>query len=57
MSEKAPSPTRDEHFPKIDATPEQLAKALLRMGSRKPEVWEYMRERRELGGSQEDPRS
>ena len=57
MSEKAPSPTRDEHFPRIDATPEQLAKALLQMPPRKPEDWEYMRERREMGGSQQDPRS
>ena len=57
MSEKAPSPTPDEHVPRIDATPEQLAKALLWMGSRKPEDWEYVRERRGMGESQQDPRS
>ncbi len=41
------SPTRDEHFPWIDATPEELAKALLRIGPRKPEDREYMKEGRD----------
>ena len=41
---KPPSPTRDEHFPQIDATPEQLAQALMRMKPRKRDEWEYMKE-------------
>ena len=38
-----PSSTRDEHFERIDATPEQLAKAILRTPPKKPEDWEYMK--------------
>ena len=40
---KAASPTRDEHFPQIDATPEQLAEALMRMKPRKRDEWDYMK--------------
>lgn len=41
---KPKSPTRDEHFPKIDAAPEQLAQALLRMKPKKPGEWDYMKD-------------
>ena len=34
---------KDEHFPRIDATPEQLAKALLKMPPLKDDEWEYMK--------------
>ena len=41
---KPKSPTRDEHFPHIDATPEQLAQALMRMKARKRDEWDYMKD-------------
>ena len=41
-----PSPTRDEHFEKIEATPEELAEAFLRTPSKKPEDWDYMKDTR-----------
>ncbi|MCZ0933813.1 MAG: hypothetical protein OXJ54_01395 [Gemmatimonadetes bacterium] len=40
------SPTRNEHFPRIDATPEQLAKAFLRDPPRNREEWDYMKGRK-----------
>ena len=40
------SPTRNEHFPRIDATPEQLAKAFLRDPARNREEWDYMKGRK-----------
>ena len=39
-----PSPTRDEHFDRIEATPEELARAILRTPPKKPEEWEYMKD-------------
>ena len=44
---KPKSPTRDEHFPHIDATPEQLAQALMRVKARKRDEWEYMTDTKE----------
>ncbi len=41
---KPASPTRDEHFPHIDATPEQLAQALMRTKPRKLDEWDYMKD-------------
>ena len=41
---KPKSPTRDEHVPHIDATPEQLAQALMRMKARKRDEWDYMKD-------------
>ena len=43
-TKKVPSPTRDEHFPHIDATPEQLAQALMRTKPRKRNEWDYMKD-------------
>ena len=37
------SPTRDEHFEKIEATPEELARAFLRTPPKKPDEWDYMK--------------
>ena len=41
---KPGSPTRDEQFPHIDATPEQLAQALMRTKARKRDEWDYMKD-------------
>lgn len=46
MNDKLPeapklSPTRDGHFARIEATPEQLAKAILRMPRKD---WDYMKD-------------
>ena len=49
---KPKSPTRDEHFPHIDSTPEQLAQALMRMKPRKRDEWDYMKD---LKDSPSDP--
>ena len=49
MSNKKQTPTTNEHFPRIDATPEQLAKAFLRMPPRKREEWDYVKA---LGGKE-----
>lgn len=38
-----PSPTRDERFEKIEATPEELAEVFLRTPPKKPEDWDYMK--------------
>ena len=38
-----PSPTRDEHFEKIEATPEDLAEVFLRTPAKKPDEWDYMK--------------
>ncbi len=43
---KDESPTRNERFPRIPATPEQLAKAFLRDPPRKREEWDYMKGRK-----------
>lgn len=40
---KAVEEGKDEHFPRIDATPEQVLKALLRMPPKKDDEWEYMK--------------
>ena len=40
------SPTRDEHFEKIEATPEELAKVFLRTPPKKPEEWDYIKDTR-----------
>lgn len=45
MSKRIPSSTRDEHFPKINATPEQLAKALIQVPPLKPEEWKFMQKK------------
>lgn len=45
MTDNSDSPTRNEHFPRIEATPEQLAKALLSTPPRKREEWDYMQGR------------
>ena len=41
---KPKSPTTDEHFDRIDATPEQLAEALFRMKPKKADDWDYMQD-------------
>ncbi|MDE0189814.1 MAG: hypothetical protein OXQ90_00515 [Gammaproteobacteria bacterium] len=46
MADNDKTPTRNEHFPRIDATPEQLAKAFLRDPPRKREDWDYMKTRK-----------
>ena len=54
MSKQVLSPTRDEHFLRINTTHEQLAKALLQMPPRKPEEWEYMRKKPRVNQHQGD---
>ena len=40
-----PSPTRDEHFDRIEATPEKLARVFLRTPpKRSRKKWEYMKD-------------
>ena len=52
---KSKSPTRDEHFPHIDATPEQLARALMRMKPRKRYEWDYMKDTKDSPPDPDDP--
>ena len=46
MRDNKDAPTRNEHFPRIPATPEQLAKALLRTKPRKRANWDYTKGRK-----------
>jgi len=39
--------SKDERFPPIDATPEQVAKALLRMPPMKDDDWDYIKKKDE----------
>ena len=52
---KSKSPTRDEHFPHIDATPDQLAQALMRTKPRKRDEWEYMKDIKDPPDPADDP--
>ena len=52
---KPGSPTRDEHFPHIDTTPEQLAQALMRMKPRKRDEWDYMKDTKDSPPDPDDP--
>ena len=52
---KPPSPTRDEHFPHIDATPEQLAQALMRTKPRKRDESDYMKDTKDSPPDPDDP--
>ncbi len=50
-----PSPTRDEHFERIEATPEELAKAFLRMPPKERADWDYMKEIKDPTPEPDDP--
>ena len=52
---KSKSPTRDEHFPQVDATPEQLAQALMRTKPRKRDEWDYMKDTKDSPPDPDDP--
>ena len=54
-SQPNPSPTRDEHFPQIVATPEQLAQALMRTKYRKHDEWDYMKDTKDSPPDPDDP--
>ena len=56
MKKPKPSPTRDEHFDRIEASPEELAKVFLRTPTKKPEDWDYMREVKDLPAAEHRPR-
>ncbi len=52
---KPKSPTRDEHFPHIDSTPEQLAQALMRMKPRQRDEWDYMKDLKDSPSDPDEP--